>query len=105
MTIKCPLCGSEVSEEKGPVRLDADGVPLAVSMVDGVGVPVMDCNPPYFDIFLDGIETQEVVAFDRERGLIWRNKHAADGQIMVRDGKVMIERVPGVVTVRMRTSL
>src|SRR5687767_3784061 len=100
MTVKCPLCGSEVSDEDGPVTIGDDGFPVAMSVREGLGVPVADISSTgRWLVSLDSQEVERCVAFDRARGFVWKHKVDGGGNLIVRKGEVEIEKLAGEVMV------
>lgn len=94
----CPCCGQPVEPEYGDVKMGADGLPLAASLVPGLGLPLAGRGSlRNITVKFNG-EDMPCVAFDRERDLLWRHQPNGAGKIMFRDGKPVIERIGGKVT-------
>lgn len=100
----CPCCSGKVPAALGPIVMDpSDGLPVALSITEGLGLPVADvASATGLLVLLNKEDAGGVVAFDRKNGLIWRHQKDNSGNYMVRDGQVMIEKVKGDVEVRVR---
>ena len=100
MTAKCPLCQQQITPEQGPVVMGEDGFPEALSLVDGLGIPVVEpSSTNKLLVKLDGEMVGAAVAFDRKAGFVWRLQSDAAGNIMFRDGHILHERLSGRVEV------
>jgi len=98
--VTCACCGSPISAEVGPIQLADDGFPVASSIREGLGLPLIDvCACRGFEVLLDGKKVDRAVAFDRAAGVIWRLQ-TIDDRIVSRDGEVLVEQLTGVVTLR-----
>lgn len=98
-TAICPTCGSKISAEQGAIEME-DGLPVALSLTEGLGLPVVDASSASgLRVFLDGEPQNSVVAFDRKKNIIWRHQKDQAGHYMVRDGQIMIEKAEGQVMV------
>lgn len=91
---KCPCCGQDTPAERGPIEHDIDGLPIAMSLRDGLGVPVVAPSQGDYRVFLDGERVKRCVAFDREQGRVW-----VYTERMIKGGDLVIVRREGVVTV------
>lgn len=82
------------------VVLGEDGLPDAISLNPGLGPPVVSPHSAtHLRILLDGQKVESCVAYDRVNGVLWRNQKSAAGDFIVRDEKIVVERVEGKVTV------
>jgi len=96
----CPACGSKILADHGSVAMGEDGLPIALSLTEGLGLPIVDASScSGLQIFLNGAPQKSVVAFDRSNNFIWRHQKDAAGNYMVRDGRVLLEKVEGLVVV------
>lgn len=75
---------------------DLDGIPFAISVVEGLGLPtVSPCNAKY-DVMLDGEKIDRVIAFDRNAGFVWINTGRAVGdewEAVKLSGEVVVEPI------------
>ena len=101
-TIACAVCGNPIPNERKPVEYDDDGLPIAMAVAEGYGVPQVS-SPVDLAIFLDGEEQRGCVGFDRKRNIIWRSQVDPAGNFFLRAGEIAIEQVFGVVTVKALT--
>ncbi len=78
-----------------------DGLPIAFAVKPGLGLPVIDGTATMgMRVFLDGALVAHAVGYDRANGRVWRHATDRAGVLLQRDGALVVERVPGVVTVK-----
>lgn len=100
MTVKCAFCGHEIADDVGPVEYDGDGLPYALAVEPGYGVPWARGPVTYgFEIMLDGKVMDSVVAFDRRRGFVVRIAKINGAYVMHGDA-LQVEKLQGSVRVR-----
>jgi hypothetical protein len=75
-----------------------DGYPVAASCTEGLGVPLIDGASVKFRVKLNGERLDACVGYDRTRGIAWRNQKDGRGNYLIRDGKLVIEKIKGEVT-------
>jgi hypothetical protein len=103
---RCPVCEQIVPKERTKVEFGADGLIDAASLIHGLGPPIVDhqsCRD--YHILLDGKEMDEVVAFDRREGLLWRHQKDSAGHLIIRENKVVVEKLKGTVTVELKAKV
>lgn len=100
-TATCPQCGQPVTPELMPIAMMEDGMPAAASVVEGLGVPIVAPESTHgWHIHLDGVPVDGVVAFDRPNGVLWCHQRDAMDNRMRRDGKFLLEKRTGIVTLK-----
>jgi len=98
--VKCACCGSQVPAEQGPIEIAPDGLPIAASVREGLGLPLLDLRSAgTFRVMIDGVKVDRAVAFDRRSGTVWRFQTTGTGSLMIRDGECLVEQLTGTVTV------
>jgi hypothetical protein len=102
MTGRCAMCGQPVTAEQAPVRKGEDGLPLACAIIEGLGVPVVDIGSiPMIVVMTDGVEVDRCIGFDRPNAIAWRYQ-TVGGDVLHRDGDLLIEAVNGAITLEVR---
>jgi len=75
------------------IHRDLDGIPIAIAVEDGLGLPVVcPMNAPY-DVYRNGNKVEACVGYDRDAGSVWINT----GRIIGNEWE--IARLTGTVTV------
>lgn len=95
--VSCALCGAPVLAEHGPIELDGDGLPVALALVEGLGLPITDAPTSMLRVFCDDVELEHVVGFSRRLNRAWRWQKV-DGYPLYRQGTIVIEQVCGEIT-------
>ena len=100
MSENCPLCGHSITAEQKPIERDLDGIPLAASIMPGLGIPWADPQSLRYKVFLGGQELSGCVGFDRMQNVAWRYSVDEGGRYIIKNGEFRVEQVSGEVTVK-----
>lgn len=102
--VSCPNCGTSFDPEQlqaectAPV-LDANGIPMAISMIRGLGVPFTS-EAQHLVVRVDGQKITGCVAYDREAGAAWHYPSGPDGKPIREGNQYAIAKLSGTVTVQ-----
>lgn len=94
----CPYCLTEVNKESLQPEFDADGLPLAFSCTEGLGLPFWRRFNEPLKVLLNGQEVSRIVAVDRTSGFLWQIKTDSNGKLIHDGHKFAMERLEGIVT-------
>lgn len=97
-TTPCACCGALRSAERAPVQLGSDGLPLALAVMEGLGVPVVDPGSVSIIVRCDDVDVFACVGFSRPLGKAWRFQAGPGGKLIVRDGDIVVEEIYGAIT-------
>lgn len=72
----------------------------AASVRNDMGLPVLDTHEAArLTVYLDNVPQKNAVAYDMDRGIVWRYKATLDGELLISQGSTILEEVFGEVNV------
>ena len=101
--VSCPNCGTffdpeQLQAESTLPVLDVNGIPMALSIMRGIGLPFTS-EAQHLEVRVDGQKITRCVAYDREAGAVWHHPSGPDGKPIIEGDQLAIAKLSGTITV------